>query len=205
MPWPVRCCWRVHKDFNGMLRNLLLTWGRKAHWEWGMWTTTWILVVTVKLGQNKHIVKILYFYQQMILIFQTLEMILLRTASDLNHFSMVGNTIVKKTVSTHMKLIQSSLHSGNHRYGFFRDINDKWHISPLLCKFCFPSMTGLFGGASVSCLPWCLRAQTQPERFSGTFNSTKAWMDLLEDEIRWLDTYNYWILMFSVSVGYFVM
>ncbi|XP_062314220.1 nucleolar pre-ribosomal-associated protein 1 isoform X1 [Osmerus eperlanus] len=53
---------------------------------------------------------------EMILIFQSLEMILLRTASDLNHFSMVGTTIVKKTVSTHMKLIQSSLHSGNHRF-----------------------------------------------------------------------------------------
>lgn len=52
---------------------------------------------------------------QMMLIFESLEMILLRTASDLSHFNMVGNAIVKKTVSGYMKLLQGSLHSDNHR------------------------------------------------------------------------------------------
>lgn len=50
------------------------------------------------------------------LIFESLEMILLRTASDLSHFSMVGNAIVKKTVAGHMKLLQGSLNSMNHRW-----------------------------------------------------------------------------------------
>ncbi|KAI4893107.1 hypothetical protein NFI96_020631 [Prochilodus magdalenae] len=50
------------------------------------------------------------------LIFQSLEMIFLRTASDLSHFSMVGSTIVKKIVSMHMKLLQSSLCSNNHQF-----------------------------------------------------------------------------------------
>ncbi|XP_069046292.1 nucleolar pre-ribosomal-associated protein 1 [Lepisosteus oculatus] len=50
------------------------------------------------------------------LIFQGLEMILLRTASDLSHFSMAGIAIVKKIVSSFMKIICSVLHSENHRY-----------------------------------------------------------------------------------------
>lgn len=49
------------------------------------------------------------------LIFESLEVILLRTASDLSHFSMVGNAIVKKTLSGYMKLLQGSFHSENHR------------------------------------------------------------------------------------------
>ncbi|KAM9452285.1 nucleolar pre-ribosomal-associated protein 1 [Salvelinus alpinus] len=53
---------------------------------------------------------------EMMVIFQSLEMILLRTASDLSHFSMVGSTIVKKVVSSYMKLIQTSLNSENHRF-----------------------------------------------------------------------------------------
>ncbi|XP_019943993.2 nucleolar pre-ribosomal-associated protein 1 isoform X2 [Paralichthys olivaceus] len=53
---------------------------------------------------------------ELMLIFEGLEMILLRTASDLSHFNMVGNAIVKKTVSSYMKLVQGSLHSGNHRF-----------------------------------------------------------------------------------------
>ncbi|KAJ8256698.1 hypothetical protein COCON_G00188500 [Conger conger] len=53
---------------------------------------------------------------EVMLVFQSLEMILLRTASDLSHFSMVGSTIVKKTVTSFMKLLQSSLHSENHRF-----------------------------------------------------------------------------------------
>ncbi|XP_031719530.1 nucleolar pre-ribosomal-associated protein 1 isoform X1 [Anarrhichthys ocellatus] len=53
---------------------------------------------------------------EMIPIFESLEMILLRTASDLSHFSMVGNAIVKKTVSSYVKLLQGSFHSENHRF-----------------------------------------------------------------------------------------
>ncbi|XP_061684450.1 nucleolar pre-ribosomal-associated protein 1 isoform X2 [Syngnathoides biaculeatus] len=53
--------------------------------------------------------------REMVLIFESLEMILLRTASDLTHFSMVGNAIVKKVVASHMKLIQGSFQSENHR------------------------------------------------------------------------------------------
>lgn len=51
----------------------------------------------------------------MMLVFESLEVILLRTASDLSHFNMVGSAIVKKTVSNHMKLLQGSVHSENHR------------------------------------------------------------------------------------------
>ncbi|XP_051521576.1 nucleolar pre-ribosomal-associated protein 1 isoform X2 [Myxocyprinus asiaticus] len=53
---------------------------------------------------------------EMMLIFQSLEMILLRTASDLSHLSMVGSNIVRKTLSTHMKLLLSSLYSNNYRF-----------------------------------------------------------------------------------------
>ncbi|XP_033865183.3 nucleolar pre-ribosomal-associated protein 1-like [Acipenser ruthenus] len=53
---------------------------------------------------------------EMVLIFQTLEAILLRTASDLSHFSMVGMAIVKKVLSSHMKLIYAALYSDSHRY-----------------------------------------------------------------------------------------
>ncbi|XP_041662144.1 nucleolar pre-ribosomal-associated protein 1 [Cheilinus undulatus] len=53
---------------------------------------------------------------EMMLIFESLEMILLRTASDLSHFSMVGNAIVKKIASNYMKLLQGSLHSENPRF-----------------------------------------------------------------------------------------
>uniref|UniRef100_A0AAR2KM73 Nucleolar pre-ribosomal-associated protein 1 C-terminal domain-containing protein n=1 Tax=Pygocentrus nattereri TaxID=42514 RepID=A0AAR2KM73_PYGNA len=53
---------------------------------------------------------------ELMLIFQSLEMIFLRTASDLSHFTMVGSTVVKKIVSTHMKLLQSSLCSVNRQF-----------------------------------------------------------------------------------------
>ncbi|CAK6968909.1 nucleolar pre-ribosomal-associated protein 1 [Scomber scombrus] len=53
---------------------------------------------------------------ELMLIFESLEMILLRTASDLSHFNMVGNAVVKKTVSSYMKLLQGSFHSENHRF-----------------------------------------------------------------------------------------
>ncbi|XP_057694473.1 nucleolar pre-ribosomal-associated protein 1 isoform X2 [Corythoichthys intestinalis] len=53
--------------------------------------------------------------QELELIFESLEAILLRTASDLSHFNMVGNAIVKKILSGHMKLIQGCFHSVNHR------------------------------------------------------------------------------------------
>ncbi|KAG8001883.1 Nucleolar pre-ribosomal-associated protein 1 [Nibea albiflora] len=62
------------------------------------------------LESEKHI------ESEMMLIFESLEMILLRTASDLSHFNMVGNAIVKKTVSSYMKLLQGSFHSENHRF-----------------------------------------------------------------------------------------
>ncbi|KAF5902994.1 nucleolar pre-ribosomal-associated protein 1, partial [Clarias magur] len=53
----------------------------------------------------------------LMLIFQSLELILLRTASDLSRFNLMGSSIVKKTVSSHMKLLQSSLYSGNRQAG----------------------------------------------------------------------------------------
>ncbi|KAK5868904.1 hypothetical protein PBY51_009879 [Eleginops maclovinus] len=53
---------------------------------------------------------------EMMLIFESLEMILLRTASDLSHFSMVGSAIVKKIVSSHVKLLQGSFQSEKHRF-----------------------------------------------------------------------------------------
>ncbi|KAM6933336.1 nucleolar pre-ribosomal-associated protein 1 [Xenentodon cancila] len=53
---------------------------------------------------------------EMMLVFESLEVILLRTASDLSHFSMVGNAVVKKMLSSYMKLLQGSLHSANHRF-----------------------------------------------------------------------------------------
>uniref|UniRef100_A0AAQ5XV76 URB1 ribosome biogenesis homolog n=1 Tax=Amphiprion ocellaris TaxID=80972 RepID=A0AAQ5XV76_AMPOC len=53
---------------------------------------------------------------EMMVIFESLEAILLRTASDLSHFNMVGNAIVKKIVSNHMKLLQGSFNSENHRF-----------------------------------------------------------------------------------------
>ncbi|XP_054454141.1 nucleolar pre-ribosomal-associated protein 1 [Anoplopoma fimbria] len=62
------------------------------------------------LESEKHI------ESEMMLIFESLEMILLRTASDLSHFSMVGNAIVKKTVSSYVKLLQGSFQSENHRF-----------------------------------------------------------------------------------------
>lgn len=54
--------------------------------------------------------------KEMMLIFQCLEMILLRTASDLSQFSMVGANIVRRIVSKHMTLLQSSLYSKNYRF-----------------------------------------------------------------------------------------
>uniref|UniRef100_A0A4W3JH48 URB1 ribosome biogenesis homolog n=1 Tax=Callorhinchus milii TaxID=7868 RepID=A0A4W3JH48_CALMI len=53
---------------------------------------------------------------QMILIFEVLETILLRTASDLSHFSAVAMNIVKKLLHMHMKLMYVALYSANHRY-----------------------------------------------------------------------------------------
>ncbi|XP_063812468.1 nucleolar pre-ribosomal-associated protein 1 [Pseudophryne corroboree] len=50
-----------------------------------------------------------------ILIFQALEAILLRTASDLSHLSVAGVNIVKKMLDTHMKLIYASVYSETHR------------------------------------------------------------------------------------------
>ncbi|XP_068038864.1 nucleolar pre-ribosomal-associated protein 1 isoform X1 [Anomalospiza imberbis] len=52
---------------------------------------------------------------EMLLIFQALEAILLRTASDLSHFSVVGMNIVKKLIHSYMKLVYAALYSENHR------------------------------------------------------------------------------------------
>lgn len=52
---------------------------------------------------------------QMLLIFQALECILLRTASDLSHFCTVGMNVIRKMISSHMKLIYAALYSENHR------------------------------------------------------------------------------------------
>ncbi|XP_063202755.1 LOW QUALITY PROTEIN: nucleolar pre-ribosomal-associated protein 1 [Chroicocephalus ridibundus] len=52
---------------------------------------------------------------EMLLIFQALEAILLRTASDLSHFSVVGMNIVKKLIHSHMKSVYAALYSENPR------------------------------------------------------------------------------------------
>uniref|UniRef100_A0A8C6N9L5 Uncharacterized protein n=1 Tax=Melopsittacus undulatus TaxID=13146 RepID=A0A8C6N9L5_MELUD len=52
---------------------------------------------------------------EMLLIFQALEAILLRTASDLSHFSAVGMNIVKKLIHSYMRLVYAALYSENHR------------------------------------------------------------------------------------------
>ncbi|XP_065597859.1 nucleolar pre-ribosomal-associated protein 1 [Cyrtonyx montezumae] len=52
---------------------------------------------------------------EMILIFQALEAILLRTASDLSHFSVVGTNIVKRLIHSYIKLVYAALYSENHR------------------------------------------------------------------------------------------
>ncbi|NWS18019.1 NPA1P protein, partial [Pachyramphus minor] len=52
---------------------------------------------------------------EMLLVFQALEAILLRTASDLSHFSVVGMNIVKKLIHSYMKLVYAALYSENHR------------------------------------------------------------------------------------------
>ncbi|XP_042543241.1 nucleolar pre-ribosomal-associated protein 1 [Dipodomys spectabilis] len=49
------------------------------------------------------------------LIFQAFEAILLRTASDLSHFQVVGANIVKKLLNNHMKLICESLYASGYR------------------------------------------------------------------------------------------
>uniref|UniRef100_A0A8C4VFM0 URB1 ribosome biosis homolog n=1 Tax=Gopherus evgoodei TaxID=1825980 RepID=A0A8C4VFM0_9SAUR len=51
----------------------------------------------------------------MLLIFRALEAILLRTASDLCHFSVVGMNIVKKLINSYMRLIYAALYSESHR------------------------------------------------------------------------------------------
>uniref|UniRef100_A0A6J0TW72 Nucleolar pre-ribosomal-associated protein 1 n=1 Tax=Pogona vitticeps TaxID=103695 RepID=A0A6J0TW72_9SAUR len=52
---------------------------------------------------------------EMLLIFQALESILLRTASDLSHFRVVGMNIVKKLINSYMRLIYAALYSEGHR------------------------------------------------------------------------------------------
>ncbi|XP_037688521.1 nucleolar pre-ribosomal-associated protein 1 isoform X2 [Choloepus didactylus] len=52
---------------------------------------------------------------EMLLTFQALEAILLRTASDLSHFHVVGTNIVKKLLNNHMKLICESLYASGYK------------------------------------------------------------------------------------------
>ncbi|XP_066036371.1 nucleolar pre-ribosomal-associated protein 1 [Chamaea fasciata] len=52
---------------------------------------------------------------EMLLVFQALEAILLRTASDLSHFSVVGMNIVKKLIHSYMRLVYAALYSENHK------------------------------------------------------------------------------------------
>ncbi|XP_068831564.1 nucleolar pre-ribosomal-associated protein 1 [Capricornis sumatraensis] len=52
---------------------------------------------------------------EMLLVFQVFEAILLRTASDLSHFHVVGTNIVKKLMNNHMKLICESLYASGYR------------------------------------------------------------------------------------------
>ncbi|XP_006983601.1 nucleolar pre-ribosomal-associated protein 1 isoform X1 [Peromyscus maniculatus bairdii] len=52
---------------------------------------------------------------EMLLIFQVFEAILLRTASDLAHFHVVGINIVKKLLNNHMKLLCESLYASGYR------------------------------------------------------------------------------------------
>ncbi|NXP07539.1 NPA1P protein, partial [Thinocorus orbignyianus] len=52
---------------------------------------------------------------EMLLIFQALEAILLRTGSDLSHFSVVGMNIVRKLIHSYMRLVYAALYSENHR------------------------------------------------------------------------------------------
>ncbi|NWR70263.1 NPA1P protein, partial [Centropus unirufus] len=52
---------------------------------------------------------------EVMLIFQALEAILLRTASDLSHFSAVGMNIVKKLIHSYMRLVYAALYSEYYR------------------------------------------------------------------------------------------
>uniref|UniRef100_H0V8H5 URB1 ribosome biosis homolog n=1 Tax=Cavia porcellus TaxID=10141 RepID=H0V8H5_CAVPO len=52
---------------------------------------------------------------EVLLILQVFEAILLRTASDLSHFHVVGTNIVKKLLNNHMKLICESLYASGYR------------------------------------------------------------------------------------------
>ncbi|XP_057620443.1 nucleolar pre-ribosomal-associated protein 1 isoform X2 [Chionomys nivalis] len=52
---------------------------------------------------------------EVLLIFQVFEAILLRTASDLAHFHVVGTNIVKKLLNNHMKLLCESLYASGYR------------------------------------------------------------------------------------------
>ncbi|XP_055965198.1 nucleolar pre-ribosomal-associated protein 1 [Sorex fumeus] len=52
---------------------------------------------------------------EMLLVFQALEAILLRTASDLAHLHMAGTGIVKKLLNSHMKLLCEALYASGYR------------------------------------------------------------------------------------------
>ncbi|RMC01777.1 hypothetical protein DUI87_21795 [Hirundo rustica rustica] len=77
---------------------------------------------------------------EMLLIFQALEAILLRTASDLSHFSVVGMNIVKKLIHSYMKLVYAALYSENHKI----DPNQKKNI-------CVPFQVQGYNKSSIVC------------------------------------------------------
>ncbi|XP_069801892.1 nucleolar pre-ribosomal-associated protein 1 [Dendropsophus ebraccatus] len=52
---------------------------------------------------------------EMMIIFQALEAILLRTAGDLAHLSVAGVNIVKNLLNSHMKLVYAAVYSETHR------------------------------------------------------------------------------------------
>lgn len=94
-----------------MCRNIPAAGRRETHRKWGRlvgWTGVWAFFCHITFYNVSS--------PQTMLVFESLEVILLRTASDLSHFNMVGNGIVKKIVANHMKLLQGSLHSANHRW-----------------------------------------------------------------------------------------
>lgn len=114
-------------------------------------------------------------------------MILLRTASDLSHLSMVGSNIVKKMVSTHMKLLLTSLHADEHRYFLEESCTFKKYILHCMPRSdivdCFIS-TALFASVCCSCPLWFLKEQRLPGTSSVTQTSAKEFLDLLAEETK---------------------
>lgn len=148
------------------------------------------------------------------LIFESLEMILLRTAGDLSHFSMVGNAIVKKTVSGHMKLLQASFHSENHRLASAGGLwkVSLWYFLTSAPIWCCLLCTGLFASASASCQLWCLRVQKLPEKSWAAFTSIKLFRGWQRERIRRCVLFYFfphsvclWVVTFSKYACFFFL